>query len=197
MLKGKCLLLQTVLIFPSANRALTLKFLHATCGWQFWLRPAGALCIWVFGENVEPYQCPNRLLRYLKNQGPNGGCSEHMLLSVEASGPSIGGSWANASLSVFLPQSSEEWAQETGGWLSPPHAFPHTEGLCVYAGHGLLSGDFQVTQVGAKVWPLHTDLQLVWGKATCNEQMLWSQQSCLPFRESLVTIENPQREGRI
>lgn len=131
MLKGKCFLLEIMLNFPSANRALTLKFIHATCGWQFWLRPVGALCTWVFGKNMEPHQCPNRLLGYLKIQGPNGGCSEYMLLSVEASGPSTVGSWANASfLSVFLPQSSEEWAQEIGGYLNPHMLFP-TPKACV------------------------------------------------------------------
>lgn len=32
-LNGKCLLLQTVFIFSSANRAWHLSFPHATCGW--------------------------------------------------------------------------------------------------------------------------------------------------------------------
>ena len=75
MLKGKCLLLQTVLIFPSANRALTLESLmqpvETTPDWG----RAGVIGPLIFGKHIKTTAMLQQTPGAFKNQRPKGGCS--------------------------------------------------------------------------------------------------------------------------
>lgn len=179
MLKGKCLLLQTVLIFPSANRALTLESpMQPVERTRDWSR-ASVIGPLIFSTNMETTAVPQWTPGAFKNQSHKEGCRSPQrargFWESECHVPVLPPLWGLGQMALvwvcFFPS---KVAKETQGCLSSPHACPHTQRLCVHVcvcmyvlwiGFGLalefsvgtIDAALQVTHVGVEVWQMHTD----------------------------------------